>query len=319
MTSSHGPTKQALLEVAKQAVADCCSIAPGDVHIDDNGYITVDSGEESSSALLLSVDMEPNPCFLFQAQLLTGIEASTQLYRIINEVNLDLSAGQVYFEDGCISYYYKLPTQEPSSQLIAWLIRTITVQIDEHDDALKEALGGQRWADDDDDPDTSEKQTCQSFEDLMLRDLDETSNNCNSIMMQTIADYVTDEEMAEYADADDEDRKFILTMLHRALHCELDEFREYFRGYYGTPDNNFHGVLTDEGFLSMSQDEFFDQLNWQEIFELCRRHCTPELVSERFHKLAGANYSEERKKFPIDPWDGSPQWEMVDGQYVTSE
>lgn len=320
MTNPNGLSKLELQDVAKQAVADCCSTTPEDVVVDEDGFILVDNGKEATAALLLCVDVEPNPCFVFQADLLKGVEASAQLYRLINEINLELPVGQVYFEEGCISYYYKLPTQEPSSKLLTWLIRVIVELIDDHDDAFQRALGGRRWADEDpEDAEQSAGANVESLEELMLRDVNQASNDCNSIMIRVIASYLPDEEIAEYADADDEDKQSILDQLDLLLHCPLGQFQDYFRGYYGTPDNNFHGELTEEGVLTMKQDEFFAQLNWQEILTLCRRHCDPEVIASRFRTLTGADYSSERERFPVQSWDGKPQWEMIDGQYVASE
>lgn len=320
MANPSGPSKLELLVVAKQAVAECCSIQPEDVHVDEDGCISIDHSVSATCPLVIHVDDEPNPCFIFQANLLRAIQASAKLYRLVNEINLDLTVGQVYYEEGCINYFYKLPTRAPSSQLIAWIIRRITELIDEYDDTLQQALGGLRWTDEDpEDPVFLDEDANQSLEELMLRDIDEASNECNRIMMRIIASYLCEEEISEYAESDDNDKAFVLEQLDRMLHCGLDQFQEYFRGYYGTPDNNFHGELLEEGVVSMSQDEFFEQLNWQEILMLCRRHCHAEVIASRFRALTGADYSSERESFPVQPWDGKPQWEMVNGQYVASE
>ena len=322
------PTEEELLDIAKQAVADCCSIAPEDVRVDKDGFIVVDNGKDATSALLLNVDGAPTPGFLFFANMLKGLDASPPLYQLINEINLKLPIGTLSFEEGCIGFYYKLPTRDPSVQLVAWLIRVIAELIDEHDDTLQEALGGLRWADEDEggdecgdegDTNSSTEGDEQTIEDLILRDIEQVTNDCNGVMMTVIATYVSDEEIAGYAEAGDEDKGFILEQLHRVVHSSPEEFQEYFRGYYGTPDNSFHAEFVEEGTLTMSQDEFFAQLDWDEILKLCRRHCDSEIIATRFNALTGEDYSKERIKFPVPPWDGQPRWKMIDGQYVASE
>lgn len=317
MINSSEASKLQLLNIAKQAAADCCRVTPEDIGVDEDGYIMVDNGIDATSALLLSVDDEPGPCFVFQAILLKDVEASPQLYRLIAQINLDLPVGAIFFEEACISYYYKLPTRKPSLKLVAWLIRVITALIDDYDDVLQQALGGFRWTDED--SESSYPDHGQTLEELMLREIDQVSNDCNRVMMSVISNYLSDEEIAEYVESDDDDKRFILQQLHLLLHSSPEQFKDYFRGYYGTPDNGFHSEALEEGALSMSQDQFFDQLDWQEILSLCRRHCDPETVSSLFRALTGADYSSERERFPIQPWDGKPQWAMVDGQYVASE
>ena len=103
------------------------------------------------------------------------------------------------------------------------------------------------------------------------------------------------------------------------MHSGIDEFKEFFRGYYGTPDNNFHAEYLEEGVLTISQEEFFDQLGWNEIYDLCRRHCDDDIIAKWFATTTGADYAAERLKYPVDPWDGKPAWPMADGQYLGSE
>ena len=318
------PTEQELLDVAKRSVADCCSIAPEDVRVDKDGFIVVDNGKDSTSALLLNVDGAPTPGFVFFANMLKGVDASPLLYRLINEINLKLPIGTLSFEEGSIGFYYKLPTRDPSVQLVAWLIRVIAELIDEHDDTLQEALGGLRWADEEEGgndaaSNSSTEDDDQTIEYLICRDFDQVSNDCNGVMMTVIATYVSDEEIAGYAEADDEEKAFILEQLHRIVHSSPEEFQDYFRGYYGTPDNSFHAEFVEDGTLTMSQDEFFAQLDWHEIITLCRRHCNSEIIAARFRELTGEDYLREREKFPVEPWDGKPQWAMENGQYVASE
>ncbi|MFM8277572.1 MAG: T3SS (YopN, CesT) and YbjN peptide-binding chaperone 1, partial [Cyanobium sp.] len=224
MANPSGPSKLELLVVAKQAVAECCSIQPEDVHVDEDGCISIDHSVSATCPLFIHVDDEPNPCFIFQANLLRAIQVSAKLYRLVNEINLDLTVGQVYYEEGCINYFYKLPTRAPSSQLIAWIIRRITELIDEYDDTLQQALGGLRWTDEDpEDPVFLDEDANQSLEELMLRDIDEASNECNRIMMRIIASYLCEEDISEYAESDDNDKAFVLEQLDRMLHCGLDQ------------------------------------------------------------------------------------------------
>ena len=73
------------------------------------------------------------------------------------------------------------------------------------------------------------------FSDLILID-DTELDSCSELVLSEIANYIMDDELERYADTDEEDKADAIWMLHLVFHSELDEFREYFMGYYATPD-----------------------------------------------------------------------------------
>lgn len=145
-------------------------------------------------------------------------------------------------------------------------------------------------------------------------DLDEDSR----LVMWEIANYVYD-ELEEYGESDEEDRAHLIWMLHLIFHSGLSEFTEYFRGYYATPDNQLHQLNIDEGNTSKELYEFLDDIDWPLIYEACRRESDIESISKIFRNETGFEYSEERARYPVKQWDGSPRWKMVDGKYIASE
>lgn len=314
MAKQSGHEYESLLAIAKQAVSSSCSIQPEDVRVDEDGEIGFD--HDGSAAVFLSVNTEPN-YFLLQSLLLDAVEERTVVYKAINAVNQDLPLGQLYFEDGRIHFYYRLLVGSPSVDLLKWTLAAIVYKLDYYDDILKLQLGGERY-NEPDGADSIDMSLIGLF-DLVLLGQYDVSNKYNQFMLNFISEFVEEDDVAAYSKADEEDKSFLLRCLHLVMHSGIDEFKEFFRGYYGTPDNNFHAENLEEGVLTISQEEFFDQLDWNEIYDLCRRHCDDEIIAKWFAATTGADYAAERLKYPVDPWDGKPAWVMADGHYLDSE
>ena len=141
--SYKGADAEKLLDVAKQAVATLCSAKPEDVKVDEDGDILC-MGD--SAGVYVSVHTEPS-ALVFRAFLLDGVPESPALYALLNEINVDLDLGQVYFyeETGAIRYYYKYFAEDPSPELVAFILSEMNDIADLYDDRLKTRLGGERF------------------------------------------------------------------------------------------------------------------------------------------------------------------------------
>lgn len=162
---------------------------------------------------------------------------------------------------------------------------------------------------------------CLSFIELILIDRDEADWN-EQLVMIVIADYVQDgpdEELGDYDELDEEDRAHIIWQFHVWLHSGVEEFTDYFRGYYSTPDNGFHDEYIEDGSTSLELYEFLGTLDWPRIYSICRRYLDERAISMRFFDVTGYDYIEERSKYPIEAWDGTPRWKTLDGLYVGSD
>ena len=160
-----------------------------------------------------------------------------------------------------------------------------------------------------------------SFIELMLADRDEADWN-EQLVMMVIADYIQDgpdEELSDYDELDEEDRAHIIWQFNIWLHSGIEEFTEYFKGYYSTPDNGFHDEYIDDGSTGLELYEFLDTLDWSRIYNICRRYYDEQTISTRFFDVTGYDYIEERAKYPVEAWDGTPRWKTVNGLYVASE
>ena len=141
--SYKGADAETLLGEAKQAVASLCSIQPEDVKVDGDGDILCSSG---SAGVYVSVSTDPS-ALVFRAFLLDGVKESPALYALLNEINVDLHLGQVYYyeKSGSIRYYYKYFAENPSPELVAFIISEMNDIADHYDDRLKTRLGGERF------------------------------------------------------------------------------------------------------------------------------------------------------------------------------
>jgi hypothetical protein len=160
-----------------------------------------------------------------------------------------------------------------------------------------------------------------SFIELMLADRDEADWN-EQLVMMVIADYIQDgpdEELSDYAELDEEDRSHIIWQFNVWIHSGIDEFTEYFKGYYSTPDNGFHDEYVDDGCTSLELYKFLNTLDWSRIYRICRRYCDVNTISTSFFDVTGFDYAEERAKYPVEIWDGRPRWKTVNGLYVAND
>ena len=141
--SYKGADAEKLLDVAKQAVATLCSAKAEDVKVDEDGDILCMA---DSAGVYVSVRTDPS-ALVFRAFLLDGVKESPALYALLNEINLDLEVGQVYYneETGGIRYYYKYFAEDPSPELVAFIISEMNDTADLYDDRLKTRLGGERF------------------------------------------------------------------------------------------------------------------------------------------------------------------------------
>jgi hypothetical protein len=163
------------------------------------------------------------------------------------------------------------------------------------------------------------------LEDLILLDEEETDTEAQ-LVMREIASYINflDPECTDplflYQEYDEEERELQIHMLHRVFHSSLAEFKEFFRGYYATPDNQIHERNLEEDLTVTELYRFLESLDWKKIFELCRRHCGTEVVASHFKALTGFDYASERAKYPVEKWDGTPLWATDEnGRYIASE
>lgn len=145
----QGADRDALVDVAKRAVAILTLKKPEDVNPEENGDFVV-SGE--SAGIIVSIESDPS-ALIFRSALLDGIKESAALYSLINEINADIEIGQIYFYEKAsqIRYYYKYPAENPSPELVACLISDMLDQADLYDDRLKVRLGGERFYEEADD------------------------------------------------------------------------------------------------------------------------------------------------------------------------
>jgi hypothetical protein len=157
--------------------------------------------------------------------------------------------------------------------------------------------------------------------DLILPDEDEVDSD-TQLVLQEIASYIMDGdpgELLDYADASDEDKRFLIEKFHLVFHSGLEEFTEYFRGYYSTPDNGIHAMNLEEGRTGMELNAFLEKLDWPQIFALCRRNYGDDSVAKIFQGWTGLDYEVETTRYPIGPWDGTPRWPIEDGKYLPSK
>jgi len=157
--------------------------------------------------------------------------------------------------------------------------------------------------------------------DLILRDEDEADSD-TQLVMRDIAGYIVDPDCSEllgYAVSRDKDKQSLIEMFHLVFHSGLDEFTEYFRGYYGTPDNKTHAINLEEGRTKTELYAFLEKLDWPKLYKLCRRHSDVDSVAGLFKAWTGVDYAAERERYPVEAWDGTPRWPMENGKYLPSE
>ena len=132
----------ALLAIAKQAVAKSCNIKPEDVYVDEDGDIDF-SSPNSSTVIYVGTDRKPTS-LLFRTPLLQDVEDSPEIYPLLNEANIDMLLGQVYYMDGNIWLHYRLVVDRPHPDTIVFILHEMLSWADGYDDKLKSRLGGKR-------------------------------------------------------------------------------------------------------------------------------------------------------------------------------
>ena len=154
---------------------------------------------------------------------------------------------------------------------------------------------------------------------LILRDADEAESD-TQLVMREIADLLAcGTDLPGYGVADDEDKASYIWMLDLVFHSGLDEFTDYFRGYYGAPDNKIHATNLEEGRTRTELYALLETLDWPAILELCRRHADVDSIARIFQAWTGLDYAAERARYPVEAWDGTPRWAMAEGRYLPSE
>ena len=141
--SYKGADAEKLMDVARQAVATLCSIKPEDVKVDEDGDILCMA---DSAGVYVSARTDPS-ALVFRAFLLDGVKESPALYALLNEINADIDLGQLYYneETGGIRYYYKYFAENPSPELVSFIVSRMSDIADLYDDRLKTRLGGERF------------------------------------------------------------------------------------------------------------------------------------------------------------------------------
>lgn len=165
----------------------------------------------------------------------------------------------------------------------------------------------------------------RDLSDLIALDMNE-ADPISQLIIEEVASFISYSgpeylgPLSLYADYNEEDRRHLIWQLHLVFHSHLEEFIEYFRGYYATPDNQTHKANVETGLTSLELQEFLDRVDWGTVFRLCRRHCRPMVVAKHFKSLTGCEYESERVKYPVEEWTGTPRWPMdANGVYIASE
>ncbi len=155
------------------------------------------------------------------------------------------------------------------------------------------------------------------FKDILISQ-EELLDEDSQLVLWEIALYI-ENELEEYRESSDEEQAHCIWMLHLLFHSNFDEFSEYFRGYYASPDNQLHQLYIDEGITTKELYQFLEDIDWHLIYKVCRSESNHEKVSNIFRDETRLDYSRERQKYPVQPWDGTPRWLMADGKYIESQ
>jgi hypothetical protein len=139
---------EVLLNIAKQAIASECDIKPEDVRVDEDGDIGYDIC--GSAVVFVGPSIDP-PAFNFKSQLLANVEDKPQVYTLINEINIDIPLGQLFYSEGDIYFFYRLLVDNPTPALVSAVLGVAIEATDHYDDRLKNLLGGERYIETTDD------------------------------------------------------------------------------------------------------------------------------------------------------------------------
>ena len=133
-----------------------------------------------------------------------------------------------------------------------------------------------------------------SFLQLVLIDQDDVTSE-EILMLRQIGDLIQDDELKVYPSNSREDKKFLLRQMYLLFDSDYESFKTFFSGYY--LNNSFHEESLEEGLTESSLREFMEELDWENIFEVSRRHCDQETISKRFFRLTGIIYEEAKIGF----------------------
>jgi len=131
-----------LMDVAKEAVADYCSIKSEEVRVDEGGDIGID--KLGSGGIYLGAQIDP-PAFVFKSPVLSGVKDKPLVYKALNEVNSGIMLGQFYFGEGTVRFYYQLLVDEPTPELVINALGEVLELVDDYGDVLKAKLGGKTF------------------------------------------------------------------------------------------------------------------------------------------------------------------------------
>jgi hypothetical protein len=131
-----------LIDVAKEAVADYCSIKPEEVRVDEGGDIGIDKLGSGVIYLGAQIDL---PAFVFRSPVLSGVKDKPLVYKALNEVNSGIMLGQFYFGEGTVRFYYQLLVDEPTPELVINALGEVLELVDDYGDVLKAKLGGKTF------------------------------------------------------------------------------------------------------------------------------------------------------------------------------
>lgn len=138
ITASDG----SLLGNVKEAVGRIYSIEPDDVLIDSDGDVVIPNG---SSVAFIRISNEPISIRLF-AILLSEVSESSDLFATINEINANIVAAFLYYENNMVYLQHTvLAAGGLNVQTLIQTIDCITDLADFFDDKLQERFGGEKF------------------------------------------------------------------------------------------------------------------------------------------------------------------------------
>ena len=101
MTDDQLPYKgtylDTLIDVAKRAIAILAGKDPADVKLDEDGDLVL----LGDSAHIIISFVDATSALLFKTTLLDGVKESAALYALINEINVDIEIGQIFYSEKC--------------------------------------------------------------------------------------------------------------------------------------------------------------------------------------------------------------------------
>ena len=138
ITASDG----SLLGNVKEAVGRLYSIEPDDVFVDSDGDVAIPNG---SSVAFIRISSEPISIRIF-AILLSDVSESAELFATINDINANIFAGFLYYENNRVYLQHTvLAAGGLSVQTLIQTIDCITDLADFFDDKLQERFGGEKF------------------------------------------------------------------------------------------------------------------------------------------------------------------------------